>query len=253
MILLYLMRKLKKKILLLIHYIQIFLRWKEKPDRLFFVHMYSCAEQENIFVKEDTNAFYFAKDTLITSRSNGKYCVSILNRKIDSIFHTHEWQRSFLSSKHIYSHFSVLKIANNSHPLTNRIEGEMIRKNYRKYKIQTLMMPKDISRAYYRISFVSGTIPTYDLRVKFNQDVVFESLPSDYRVGVNSVEISNIRTSFGHGSYYNNVKIYAEFPDGESAQTVRTFFMALVITWLLKEFIKSLYRTYKKYNDRIRK
>lgn len=229
--------------------ISTFLKWEETPDRLFFVHIYSCYEQKNVFIKADTNVLYIYKDTIEYSNYKGNYCLSILNRRIDSIFHSYEYSRSFLSAAHIYSHCSVLKITNNSNPFTSRIEGEMKRMTYRKNRLQTLLMPKDISRAYYRVSFSSWTIPTYNLRVNFKQDVVFESLPGNYQVGVNSVEIPNQKVCISHG--YNSVKLYVEFPDGENAQTIRTFFMALVITWLLKEFIRSLFRTFQKYTNKL--
>lgn len=224
------------------------LRGKEKPDRLFFVHLYSCWEQENIFVNSDTNVFYFAKDTLAYSQIKDSYCISILDRKIDSIFHKHDSNKRFLSDEHIYSHCCVLKVANNSEPFTNTISLNTKRMTYRKNRLQTLLMPKDISRAYYRISFSSWTIPTYNLRFNFRQDVVFESLPDNYQVNINSLEIPNHGTSIIQD--YNSVKIYVEFPDGENTQTIRTFFMALIITGLLKEFVKSIYRSYKKYTKR---
>ena len=120
------------------------------------------------------------------------------------------------------------------------------RRTYKKIKWFALFMPKDISRAYYKLSFVSETLRSYTLSVEFSQGVVLENMPRDYSFGVNSVEFPNVSTNyFLHG--YNDVQLYAAFPDGENVQTVRTFFIAIVITWLLKEFIKSLYKAVIKY------
>lgn len=218
----------------------------QDPDRLFFFHLYSCGEHLNLLAKADTNVSYYVHDTLaFTHEWNQNYCISILDRSIDTIYHSRERNTSFLSDNHLYTHLSALKIANNNDPFTNYITVSTQRTTFRKNKIQTLLMPKDISRAYYKVSFLSGTIPTYTLRFNFVQGVVLENMPYNCTYGVNSVEFPNVATSRVHG--HRDMKIYAAFPDGENMQTVRTFFIAIIITWLLKEFIKALYKAFVKY------
>lgn len=220
------------------------------PDRLFFVHLYARVEKEQAFIKPQTKMSYFSKDTLMFSFFKDGYCISLINnRNIDTIYHNVEWDTSFLSKEHRYCQFCGLKILNNNNTFTNRFEANLNEEDRYVNKLQVLMKMKDISRAYYKISFMSNTIQTYDLHIHFNQGVVLENMPRLCTFDVNAVEFPNVPTSYMHGEY--DMKLYAAFPDGENAQTVRTFFMALVMTWLLKEFIRSLFRTFKKFTNQL--